>query len=40
MRNDIKHEQFIVRHFISYYERNHLEAEEKAMIVEDIELLL
>lgn len=40
MFNDMKHEQFVARQFQSYYERNHLEPEEKAMIIEDLELLL
>ena len=40
MFNDMKHEQFVARQFISYYEQNHLCEEEKAMIIEDIELLM
>lgn len=38
MFNDIKHEQFVAKNFVSYYERNHLGPEEKAMIVLDLEL--
>ena len=40
MLNDMKHEQFVARQFMSYYEKNHLGAEEKAMVVLDIELLM
>lgn len=40
MFNDIKHEQFVARQFMSYYEKNHLGPEEKAMIIQDLELLL
>jgi len=40
MLNDRKHEQFVAKNFISYYERNHLCEEERAMIIEDIELLM
>ena len=31
---------FVTRNFIQYYEKNHLGAEEKAMIIADIELLM
>lgn len=31
---------YVTRNFALYYERNHLGAEEKAMIVQDIELLM
>lgn len=40
MFNDMQHEQFIARQFTSYYEKNHLGPEEKAMIVLDLELLM
>ena len=40
MPNDAEHKQFIARQFMSYYERNNLGAEEKAMIVQDLELLM
>lgn len=40
MFNDIKHEQFVARQFMSYYEKNHLDPEEKAMVALDIELLM
>ena len=39
MLNDMKHEEFVARRFMSYYEKNHLGPEEKAMIVLDLELL-
>ena len=31
---------FVTRNFFQYYERNHLEPEEKAMIIHDLELLM
>ena len=40
MYNDKKHEAFVARQFMSYYEKNHLDPEEKAMIGLDIELLM
>ena len=40
MFNDMQHEQFVAMNFVSYYERNHLGPEEKAMIIQDLELLL
>ena len=40
MPNDAENKQFIARQFLSYYEKNHLEPEEKAMIITDLELLL
>lgn len=36
----MRDENYVTRNFALYYERNHLEPEEKAMIVQDLELLM